>query len=321
MGNRDCAKKLYDTILEVYPRFTDCLLRLDCMLRDRGHEADAIKMFDKKKYEKVMGMPGLKNDPYAFLSMGNIFMSNLGKKNRYTKNMSLSEGNFELAKQISSQVREASSDIPDTWINLAHIFVAEKHYQETIQLYTVCLTKCYHGHDLEVLLYLAKAYYESKDFLSCIATLSRGLHMYPNDLRLWYNTYLAQEEYAVTALGQETTVTRSYSGIAVPQLPSVASGTSSPSEKKKHHNSLSFDKETVSDYEKFCGDTLTKASYHLEFERQKEEKRRLEIETQCKLLREYEECVAREQEEARVKEDDLRRRHEAIQLKQDERLK
>ncbi|KAG3198365.1 hypothetical protein PC129_g24364 [Phytophthora cactorum] len=105
MGNRDCAKKLYDTILEVYPRFTDCLLRLDCMLRDRGHEADAIKMFDKgnihlkkrewvfaqKKYEKVMGMPGLKNDPYAFLSMGNIFMSNLGKKNRYTKNMSLSE--------------------------------------------------------------------------------------------------------------------------------------------------------------------------------------------------------------------------------------
>ncbi|KAG3195614.1 hypothetical protein PC129_g24791, partial [Phytophthora cactorum] len=157
--------------------------------------------------------------------------------------------------------------------------------------------------------------------LSCIATLSRGLHMYPNDLRLWYNTYLAQEEYAVTALGQETTVTRSYSGIAVPQLPSVASGTSSPSEKKKHHNSLSFDKETVSDYEKFCGDTLTKASYHLEFERQKEEKRRLEIETQCKLLREYEERVAREQEEARVKEDDLRRRHEAIQLKQDERLK
>ncbi|KAG3140011.1 hypothetical protein PC128_g25275 [Phytophthora cactorum] len=153
---------------------------------------------------------------------------------------------------------------------------------EAIQLCTVCLTKCYHGHDLEMLLYLAKAYYESKDFLSCIATLSRGLHMYLNDLRLWYNTYLAQEEYAVTALGQETTVTRSYSGIAVPQLPSAASGTSSPSEKEK------------------C---------------------RLEIETQCKLLREYEERVAREQEEARVKEADMRRRHEGIQLKQDERLK
>ncbi|KAF4047289.1 Tetratricopeptide repeat [Phytophthora infestans] len=402
MGNRDRAKKLYDVILEVFPRYTDCLLRLGCMLRDRGQEAEAIKTFDKvlevdptcaeacllqgniylkkrewvfaqKKYEKVMGMPGLKNDPYAFLSMGNIFMSNLGEKNRYTKNMSLSEvyykktlashphniyaanglgimiaekGNFELAKQIFSQVREASPDMPDAWINLAHIFVAEERYQEAIQLYTVCLTKCYQGQDLEVLLYLAKAYYESKDFPSCIATLSRALHMYPNDLRLWYNTGLAQEDYAVMTLGQETTVTRSGSGSAVPQLrtmadvqraildlkraqrifrfllqQSEASASSSNSEKKKHHNSLPFDKEKVSDHEKFCGDTLTKASYHLEFERQKEEKRRLEIEAQRKLLREYEERVAREQEEVRVKEEDTRRRHEDIRLKQDERLK
>jgi RNA polymerase-associated protein CTR9 len=400
MGNRDRAKKMYDAILAVFPRYTDCLLRLGCMLRDRGQETEAIKVFDKvlevdptcaeacllqgnihlkkrewvfaqKKYEKVMGMPGLKNDPYAFLSMGNIFMSNLGEKNRYTKNMSLSEvyykktlashphniyaanglgimiaekGNFELAKQIFSQVREASPDMPDAWINLAHIFVAEERYQEAIQLYTVCLTKCYQGQDLEVLLYLAKAYYESKDFPSCISTLSRGLHMYPNDLRLWYNTGLAQEDYAVTTLGQETT-TKS-SGNAVPQHRTMsdvqraildlkraqrifrfllqqaeAAGKASSGDKKKHHNNLPFDKEKVSDHEKFCGDTLTKASYHLEFERQKEEKRRLEIEAQRKLVREYEERMAREQEETRVKEDDLRRRHEDIRLKQDERLK
>ncbi|CAH0517019.1 unnamed protein product [Peronospora belbahrii] len=403
MGDRDHAKRLYDAILDVFPGYTDCLLRLGCMLRDRGQEIEAIKMFDKvlevdpacaeasllqgnihlkkrewvfaqKKYEKIMGMPGLKNDPYAFLSMGNIFMSNLGEKNRYTKNMSLSEvyykktlasyphniyaanglgimiaekGNFELAKQIFSQVREASPDMPDAWINLAHIFVAEERYQEAIQLYTVCLTKCYHGQDLEVLLYLAKAYYEWKDFSSCIATLSRGLHMFPNDLRLWYNTGLAQEDYAVTTLGQETkTTTRSATGNAVPQHRTMAdvqraildlkraqrifrfllqqaeaTNNSSVSEKKKHVSNLPFDKEKVSDHEKFCSDTLTKASYHLEFERQKEEKRRLEIEAQRKLLREYEERVAREEEETRMKEDDMRKRHDDIRLKQDERLK
>lgn len=390
MGDRDHAKKLYDAILDVFPQYADCLLRLGCMLRDRGQEAEAIKMFDKvletdptcaeasllqgniylkkrewvfaqKKYEKIMGMPGLKNDPYAFLSMGNIFMSNLGEKNRYTKNMSLSEvyykktlasyphniyaanglgimiaekGNFEHAKQIFSQVREASPDMPDAWINLAHIFVAEERYQEAIQLYTVCLTKCYQGQDLEVLLCLAKAYYEWKDFSSCIATLSRGLQMYPNDLRLWYNTGLAQEDYAVTTLGQETTTTRSGSGNAVPQYRTMAdvqraildlkraqrifrfllqqaeaTNSSGASEKKKHHNSMPFDKEKVSDHEKICGDTLTKASYHLEFERQKEEKRRLEIKAQRKLLREYEKRVAREEEETRVKEEDMRRRH------------
>ncbi|CEG49164.1 TPR-containing nuclear phosphoprotein that regulates K() uptake [Plasmopara halstedii] len=373
MGNRDCAQILYNAILVVFPKYTDCLLRLGCMLRDRGQDDEAIRMFDKKKYEKVMGMPGLKNDPYAFLSMGNIFMSNLGEKNRYAKNMSLSEvyykktlaahprniyaanglgimiaekGNFELAKQVFSQVREASPDMPDAWINLAHIFVAEERYQEAIQLYTVCLTKCYQGQDLEVLLYLAKAYYESKNFPSCIATLSRGLHMYPNDLQLWYNTGLAQEDYAVMTLGQETTVARSGGGNSVPQHRTMAdvqraildlkraqrifrfllqqaeaSGNLSSGEKKKHHNNLPFDKEKVSDHEKFCGDTLTKASYHLEFERQKEEKRRLEIEAQRKLLREYEERVARELEEARVQEEDLRKRHEGIRLKQDERLK
>ncbi|TDH65202.1 uncharacterized protein CCR75_001522 [Bremia lactucae] len=402
MGDREQAKTLYNTILEAFPNYTDCLLRLGCMLRDRGQDSEAIKMFDKvlevnptcaeasllqgnihlkkrewvfaqKKYEKVMGMPGLKNDPYAFLSMGNIFMSNLGEKNRYTKNMSLSEvyykktlashprniyaanglgimiaekGNFELAKQIFSQVREASPDMPDAWINLAHIFVAEERYQEAIQLYTVSLTKCYQGQDLEVLLYLAKAFYESKIFTKCIATLSCGLHMYPNDMRLWYNTGLAQEDYAVLTLGQETTIARSAGGNNVPQHRTMADvqraisdlkraqrifrfllqqaeavNTSGFNEKKKHHNNLPFDKEKVSDHEKFCGDTLTKASYHLEFERQKEEKRRLEIEAQRMLLREYEERVAREQEEVRVQEEDLRKRHEGIRLKQDERLK
>ncbi|POM80015.1 RNA polymerase-associated protein CTR9 [Phytophthora palmivora] len=359
---------MFDKVLEVDPTCAEA-----CLLQGNIHLKKREWVFAQKKYEKVMGMPGLKNDPYAFLSMGNIFMSNLGEKNRYTKNMSLSEvyykktlashphniyaanglgimiaekGNFELAKQIFSQVREASPDMPDAWINLAHIFVAEERYQEAIQLYTVCLTKCYQGQDLEVLLYLAKAYYESKDFPSCIATLSRGLHMYPNDLRLWYNSGLAQEDYAVTTLGQETTTARSGSGNAVPQHRTMAdvqraildlkraqrifrfllqqaetTNNSSSSEKKKHHNSLPFDKEKVSDHEKFCGDTLTKASYHLEFERQKEEKRRLEIEAQRKLLREYEERVAREQEEERVKEEDLRKRHEDIRLKQDERLK
>lgn len=206
VGERDQATAIYEAILEVFPKYIDCILRLGCLLRDRGDEAGAIKKFERaleldpvcaeacllqgnihlnkrewslaqKKFEKVMGMPNLKNDPYAFLSMGNIFMSNLGEKNRYTKNMSLSEGyykktiqahpsniyaanglgimvaekgNFELAKQIFSQVREASPDMPDAWINLAHIFVAEGRYAEAIQLYSVCLSKCYNGQDLEV---------------------------------------------------------------------------------------------------------------------------------------------------------------------------
>ncbi|KAG2877610.1 hypothetical protein PC115_g23326 [Phytophthora cactorum] len=99
---------------------------------------------------------------------------------------------------------------------------------EAIQLCTVCLTKCYHGHDLEMLLYLAKAYYESKDFLSCIATLSRGLHMYLSDLRLCTPTSY-HGRCAAHHLGSETGAAH----FSLPTSASAASGTSSPSEKEK----------------------------------------------------------------------------------------
>lgn len=397
-GERDHARAIYDAILSAFPKYIDCILRLGCMLRDRGDEAGALKKFERaleldpvcaeacllqgnihltkrewslaqKKFEKVMGMPALKNDPYAFLSMGNIFMSNLGEKNRYTKNMSLSEGyykktiqshpaniyaanglgimvaekgNFELAKQIFSQVREASPDMPDAWINLAHIYVAEERYAEAIQLYSVCLSKCYNGQDLEVMLYLAKAYYESKNYPKCISTLSRAIHLRPNDLRLYYNIGLAQEDYAVSTLGQSDATAAQGGRSQGPQrtmadvqraimdlkraqrifrflLQEAESASQSSSSSKK--SALPFDKEKVSEHDKFIGDTLTKASYHLEFERQREEKRRLENEVQRKMLLEYEERLAQQQRIDRQREEDLKKRREDVLSKQEERLK
>lgn len=406
VGEREHATALYTAILAVFPKYIDCLLRLGCLLRDKGDEAGALRQFEvaleldpvcaeacllqgnihltkrewslaQKKFEKVMGMPTLKNDPYALLSMGNIFMSNLGEKNRYTKNMSLSEGyykktiqshpaniyaanglgimvaekgNFELAKQIFSQVREASPDMPDAWINLAHLFVAEERYAEAIQLYSVCLSKCYNGQDLEVLLYLAKAYYEAKNYPKCISTLSRAIHLRPDDLRLYYNIGLAQEDYAVATLGQEAaapSVSSSSGGSGsrsqgtprtmadvqraimdlkraqrifrfLLQQAEAAAVSATASNKKP---TLPFDKEKVSEHDKYISDTLTKASYHLEFERQREEKRRLENEAQRQMLLEYEERVAQQQRVEKQREEDLKKRREDVLSKQGERLK
>ncbi|TMW60601.1 hypothetical protein Poli38472_000643 [Pythium oligandrum] len=393
LGDHELAKLIYESILEVFPKYIDCLLRLGCMIRDRGDEEEAKKKFEQallvdphcadacilqanmylqrrewshaqKQFERVMGMPNMKNDPYALLSMGNIFMSNLTEKLRYAKNMALSEtyykktlqlqprnifaanglgimmaekGNFELAKLIFSQVREASPDMPDAWINLAHIFVAEERYSEAIQLYSVCLSKCYNGQDLEVILYLAKAYYESKNFPMCIKTLSRGLHMYPDDMRLSYNLALAQEDYAVATLGQEAAPPGARSSAvgqrtmadvqrAIADLKRaqrifqtlLKRAESIPVTKK---GGLPFDKDKASEHEKFCADTLTKASYHLEFERQREEKRRLENEAQRRMLQEYEDRIAREKEDAQRAEEETRKRRADVLQKQEERLK
>lgn len=189
------------------------------------------------------------------------------------------------------------------------------------------------------MLYLAKAYYESKNYPKCISTLSRAIHLRPNDLRLWYNIGLAQEDYAVTTLGQDSTpqqagrsqgpqrtmadVQRAIMDLKRAQrifrfLLQQAESASASQTKKA---ALPFDKEKVSEHEKFIGDTLTKASYHLEFERQREEKRRLENEAQRKMLLEYEERVAQQQLADRQRDEDMKKRREDVLSKQGERLK
>lgn len=195
-----------------------------------------------------------------------------------------------------------------------------------------------------MVLYLAKAYYESKNYAQCISTLSRAIHLHPNDMRLWYNIGLAQEDYAVATLGQESAPVSGRSGTAAPQrtmadvqraildlkrarrifLFLIQQAEAAIQAKKPDGQSkkstLPFDKEKVSEHEKFCADTLTKASYHLEFERQKEEKRRLENEAQRKMLQEYEERVAKETAQENQRQEDLKKRREGVLSKQKERL-
>lgn len=190
------------------------------------------------------------------------------------------------------------------------------------------------------MLYLAKAYYESKDYPKCIKTLSRALHINPTDLRLWYNLALAQEDYAVTTLGQESTPQAGQHLVTQRTMADVQRAVldlsksqktfhfllqlmeaQGASKSKGSSGSFPFEKEKVIDHEKFCADTLTKASYHLEFERQKEEKHRLEVEAQRKMLREYEDRVEREKETERKKDEELRRHRADVLMKQEERLK
>ena len=40
---------------------------------------------------------------------------------------------------VCSQVREATADVPDVWLNLAHIYVEEKQYVAAIQMVRVIL--------------------------------------------------------------------------------------------------------------------------------------------------------------------------------------
>ena len=44
------------------------------------------------------------------------------------------KGYFREARDVFAQVREATADVPDVWLNLAHIYVEQKQYIGAIQM-------------------------------------------------------------------------------------------------------------------------------------------------------------------------------------------
>jgi len=45
------------------------------------------------------------------------------------------------------QIREATGDIPDVWINLAHVYVAQEQYEYAIRMYQHVIDKFYANPD------------------------------------------------------------------------------------------------------------------------------------------------------------------------------
>lgn len=117
------------------------------------------------------------------------------------------------------QVREATADIPDVWLNLAHIYVEQKQYVAAIQMvsriilllspsawkkrtaiqgitasqvilrsnmmciiclqYENCLRKFFKHHNVEVLLYLARAYFRAGKMKECKQVLLKVRSLFP----------------------------------------------------------------------------------------------------------------------------------------------
>ena len=52
------------------------------------------------------------------------------------------KGCFREARDVFAQVREATADVPDVWLNLAHIYVEQKQYIGAIQMVLLLITVC-----------------------------------------------------------------------------------------------------------------------------------------------------------------------------------
>ncbi|KAA3676187.1 RNA polymerase-associated protein CTR9, partial [Paragonimus westermani] len=119
----------------------------------------------QKKFDRIIRQPAYRADAYARISLGNIWLTTLhhpirdkDKRKRH-QDRALSfykavlcadprniwaahgigcvlahKGFVNEARDVFAQVREATADFADVWINIAHIYVEQKQYTAAIQM-------------------------------------------------------------------------------------------------------------------------------------------------------------------------------------------
>ncbi|VVD02268.1 unnamed protein product [Leptidea sinapis] len=194
------AEKLYKDILKEHPNYIDCYLSRNGDLARRSnvwlqtlHQPCREKDREKRHQERALAMykQVLKNDPKNIWAANGIGCVLAHK------------GCINEARDIFAQVREATADFPDVWMNIAHIYVEQKQYINAIQMYENCIRKFRAQHEVEWLTWLARAQTLAGRTNAARGTLLRARRVAPHEPALLYNTALALRRLAATVLKDE----------------------------------------------------------------------------------------------------------------------
>ncbi|KAL5109065.1 hypothetical protein TcWFU_006317 [Taenia crassiceps] len=213
------------------------------------------------------------------------------------------KGFINEARDVFAQVREATADFPDVWMNIAHVYVEQKQYTAAIQMYENCIRKFNKSSDTELLLYLARAYFKANQLKECKAVLLKARHVKPWDPLLTFNLALVQKRMAVLVLKDEAS---SFAAVceAISDL-SMARCTFEHISKSSEivNQSISLDEARA------CHDLLSQAKYHLDRAKSREEQERL-----------FRQRQEEEREAQRKKQAELQAKAEALRLERERRL-
>ncbi|KAM6359109.1 LOW QUALITY PROTEIN: RNA polymerase-associated protein CTR9 homolog [Alca torda] len=281
-----------------------------------------------QKIERILKQPSTQNDTYSMLALGNVWLQTLHQptrdrekekrhqdralaiykqvlrisKNLYAANgigaVLAHKGYFREARDVFAQVREATADISDVWLNLAHIYVEQKQYISAVQMYENCLRKFYKHQNTEVLLYLARALFKCGKLQECKQTLLKARHVAPSDTVLMFNVALVLQRLATSVLKDEKSNLKEVLN-AVKELELAHRYFSYLS---KVGDKMRFDLALAATEARQCSDLLSQAQYHVARARkQDEEERELRAkqEQEKELLRQK---LLKEQEEKRLRE-------------------
>ncbi|XP_070787286.1 RNA polymerase-associated protein CTR9 homolog isoform X1 [Enoplosus armatus] len=283
----------------------------------------------QKKFERILKQPSTQNDTYSMLALGNVWLQTLHQptrdrekekrhqdralaiykqvlrndsKNLYAANgigaVLAHKGYFREARDVFAQVREATADISDVWLNLAHIYVEQKQYISAVQMYENCLKKFYKYQNTEVLLYLARALFKCGKLQECKQMLLKARHVAPSDTVLMFNVALVLQRLATLVLKDEKSNLKAVLS-AVKELELAHRYFSYLS---KAGDKMRFDLALAASEARQCSDLLSQAQYHVARARKQDEEEkelRAKQEQERDLLRQQ---MMKEQEEKRSRE-------------------
>ncbi|VEN35073.1 unnamed protein product [Callosobruchus maculatus] len=285
----------------------------------------------QKKFEMILKNPATSQDAYSLIALGNVWLQTLHQptkdkermkrhqeralalykqvlkidpKNIFAANgvgaVLAHKGAVNEARDIFAQVREATADFSDVWLNIAHIYVEQKQFVSAIQMYENCLRKFYKYNNVEVLQYLARAYHKAGKFKEAKMVLLRARRVAPQDSVLLYNIAFIMQRLATQILKDEKST-----------LSTVLQAVHELGLSLKYFNYLvelgdksKYDISLAELEARQCKDLLSQAQYHVARARRVDEEERL-------IKRKQEEERAAMEEEQRLsKEQMLQKRQE-----------
>lgn len=225
------------------------------------------------------------------------------------------KGHFDVSKDIFTQVQEAASgnifvQMPDVWINLAHVYFAQGNFALAVKMYQNCLRKFYYNTDSQILLYLARTHYEAEQWQDCKKTLLRAIHLTPSNYTLRFDAGVTMQKFSASTLQKEKkTADEVRSTIAeLENAVRLFSQLSAASNLHFH----GFDEKKIDTHVEYCKNVLDAAKPHLEAAIREEQqiRQRQEVARQVALAEEARRKAEEHRKfqlERRKQEDELKR--------------
>lgn len=185
----------------------------------------------QKQFERLQQVAP--NDGYSHVALGNIFYNarfrdgGNAKADKYLKaacerylsalkadpaNVYAANGlgivfaehsDIAAAREAFVQVRDATVDVPDVWVNLGHVYMLQGQYASAAKMYDTALLRNSGSNSLDscaLLLFHANALFEQHNFSECQRALQLAVRECPQCLILWYDLAVCCEEACVAAL-------------------------------------------------------------------------------------------------------------------------